>query len=91
MALAPTCGERRAFAEFKSHDAALPIQFGRSLEMLGKSARVASNALGVKVGVLERGAAADLVLTTYRPATSLTAENLAGHFLFEMGPELCAT
>ena len=45
------------------------------------------NALGVKLGVLEAGAAADLVLTNYRPATPLTAENLAGHFLFAMGPE----
>ncbi len=74
-------------AEFKSHDAALPVSFGRSLEMLGKSARVASNALGIKLGVLEQGAAADLVLTAYRPATPLTGENLAGHFLFAMGPE----
>ena len=35
-------------AEFKSHDAALPIHFGRSLEMLGKSARVASKRAGSK-------------------------------------------
>ena len=55
--------------------------------MLGESARFASQALGVKLGVLEVGAAADLVLTNYRPATPLTAENLAGHFLFAMGPE----
>ena len=74
-------------AEFKSHDAGLPLPFGKSLEMLGQSARFASNCLGVKLGVLEPGAAADLVLTNYRPATPLTAENLAGHFLFAMGPE----
>jgi cytosine/adenosine deaminase-related metal-dependent hydrolase len=43
--------------------------------------------LGVKLGVLEAGAAADLVLTSYHPATPLTANNLAGHFLFAMGPE----
>lgn len=74
-------------AEFKSHDAALPLTFGKSLEMLGQSARFASKALGVKLGVLEAGAAADLVLTNYRPATPLTSDNLAGHFLFAMGPE----
>ena len=68
-------------------DAGLPLPFGRSLEMLGQSAQVASKALGVKLGVLEPGAAADLVLTNYRPATPLTSENLAGHFLFAMGPE----
>jgi putative selenium metabolism protein SsnA len=74
-------------AEFKSHDAGLPIPFGMSLQMLGQSARFASKCLGVKLGVLETGAAADLVLTNYRPATPLTADNLAGHFLFAMGPE----
>lgn len=74
-------------AEFKSHDARAPLPFGKSLEMLGQSARFASTALGIKLGVLEPGAAADLVLTNYRPATPLRSENLAGHFLFAMGPE----
>jgi cytosine/adenosine deaminase-related metal-dependent hydrolase len=74
-------------AEFKSHDAALPMAFGKSLEMLGESARFASVALGIKLGLLEVGAAADLMLTNYRPATPLRSDNLAGHFLFAMGPE----
>jgi putative selenium metabolism protein SsnA len=74
-------------AEFKSHDAGLPLPFGRSLEMLAQSARFASQCLGVRLGVLEIGAAADLVLTNYRPATPLTAGNLAGHLMFAMGPE----
>jgi cytosine/adenosine deaminase-related metal-dependent hydrolase len=74
-------------AEFKSRDAGLPLPFGRSLEMLGQSARFASGALGIKLGVLDLGAAGDLVLTDYRPATPLTSDNLAGHFLFAMGPE----
>ncbi len=74
-------------AEFKSHDAGLAIPFGASMKMLGQSARRASQCLGVKLGVLETGAAGDLVLTNYRPATPLTSENLAGHFLFAMGPE----
>jgi putative selenium metabolism protein SsnA len=74
-------------AEFKSRDAGLPLAFGKSLEMLGQSARFASRCLGVKLGVLEVGAAADLVLTNYRPATPFGAENLTGHFLFAMGPE----
>jgi cytosine/adenosine deaminase-related metal-dependent hydrolase len=74
-------------AEFKSHDAGLPIPFGHSLKMLGQSARFAAQCLGATLGVLEVGAAADLVLTNYRPATPLTADNLAGHFLFAMGPE----
>lgn len=74
-------------AEFKSHDAGLAVPFGASLQMLGKSARTASGCLGVKLGVLEIGAVADLLLTNYHPAMPLTADNLAGHFLFAMGPE----
>jgi putative selenium metabolism protein SsnA len=74
-------------AEFKSRDAGLPLRFGTSLRMLAKSANLASNCLGVKLGVLEQGAAADLVLTDYRPATPLASESLAAHFLFAMGPE----
>jgi putative selenium metabolism protein SsnA len=74
-------------AEFKSHDAGLPLAFGKSLEMLAQSARFASHCLGIKLGVLEVDAAADLVLTNYRPATPLASENLAGHLLFAMGPE----
>jgi putative selenium metabolism protein SsnA len=74
-------------ALFKSIDAGMPLPFGRPLEMIGESARFASQALGVKLGLLGADAAADLVLTNYRPATPLSADNLAGDFQFAMGPE----
>jgi putative selenium metabolism protein SsnA len=74
-------------AEFKSHDAQSPLPFGGSLRLLAESARIASRALGITVGKLAEGAAADLVLTSYRPATPLDANNLAGHFLFALGTE----
>ncbi len=74
-------------ALFKSHDAGRPVAPLRVLEMLSESARYASLALGVKLGVFEVDAAADLVLTNYHPATPLTADNLAGHFIFALGPE----
>jgi putative selenium metabolism protein SsnA len=74
-------------ALFKSNDAGRPLAFSRPLEMIGQSARYASQALGVKLGVLEVGAAADLVLTNYRPATPLTSENVGGHLIFALGPE----
>lgn len=74
-------------ALFKSSDAGLSIPFNRPLMMLAQSARFASQCLGVKLGVLEVGAAADLVLTGYRPATPLTADSLASHFIYAMGPE----
>jgi putative selenium metabolism protein SsnA len=74
-------------AEFKSHDAHAPLPFGGSLALLAESAKLASRTLGVTLGRLDVGAAADLVLTNYRPATPLISENLAGHFLFALGPE----
>ena len=78
-------------AEFKSHDAPAPLPFGGSLKMLAESARLASRALGITLGKLELGAAADLVLTNYRPATPFDESNLAGHFLYALGPEFVAS
>lgn len=74
-------------ALFKSNDARLPVAPEHILKALAQSARLASHYLGVPLGVLEVGAAADLVITDYRPATPLDAANLAGHVLFAMGPE----
>lgn len=76
-------------AWFKYRDArrAGGVTPGRILEMLAQNARVASHALGVTVGKLEAGAAGDVVVTNYVPATPLTTENAAGHFVFSMGPQ----
>jgi len=52
--------------------------------MLANSARRASQSLGVLVGKLETGAAADVIVTNYFPATPLTADNLLGHLLFSL-------
>lgn len=52
--------------------------------MLNRSARRASQSLGVTLGKLETGAAADVVLTDYRPATVLDTGNAAAHLIFGM-------
>ncbi len=54
------------------------------VRMLASAARRASHSLGIKLGKLEPGAVADVVLTRYRPFTPLTADNLPGHLLFGM-------
>ncbi|MBI5764366.1 MAG: amidohydrolase family protein [Planctomycetes bacterium] len=54
----------------------------RILDMLAASARRASAALGVTLGKLQMGAAADIVITDYRPFTELTTDNLPGHFIW---------
>lgn len=52
------------------------------IAMWAAAARRASQSLGVTLGKLERGAAADVVLTDYVPFTPLATENLPGHLLF---------
>jgi len=55
---------------------------GEIVKMLARSARRASQSLGVTLGKLEPGAAADVVVTDYVPFTPLTGENALGHLLF---------
>jgi len=54
------------------------------LAMLAAASRRASAALEITLGKLDVGAAADVVLTDYCPATPLTSANLPGHFLFAL-------
>jgi len=75
-------------AYFRSRDAGLAIDPAFVLKMIGRSAATASAHLGVRVGVLEVGAAADLVVTKYRPTTPLSVENLGWHLLFGFGAEM---
>lgn len=56
----------------------------RVVEMLARSARIAGARLGVSLGRLASGAAADLVVTDYRPATPLTGDNASAHLIFSM-------
>jgi putative selenium metabolism protein SsnA len=74
-------------AWFKQSDAKQGLSPARILELLANSARRASRSLGVTLGKLQPGAAADVVITDYRPATPLTTENFAGHFIFALGPQ----
>lgn len=44
--------------------------------------KIAEKIFGKKVGVIEKGAVADIIILDYRSPTPLYHENLAGHFLF---------
>jgi putative selenium metabolism protein SsnA len=54
------------------------------LAMLATSQRIAGRLLGVRMGELKPGAAADLVVTAYRPATPMRKTNLADHVVFRL-------
>lgn len=44
-----------------------------------------------RLGVIEPGAFADLIFVDYKPATPLTVENLAGHFVFGFNESMITT
>ena len=48
------------------------------------TARIANRYFEKKLGVLEKGAAADIIITDYIPPTPMNAGNLNGHMLFGM-------
>jgi cytosine/adenosine deaminase-related metal-dependent hydrolase len=64
-----------------------PIPPVAILARLSHAARRASDALQITLARLERNAAADVVITDYRPATPLTNERLAAHFIVALGAQ----
>jgi putative selenium metabolism protein SsnA len=63
------------------------VAFCEAVDMLVRSnAKFASRLFGVKLGVIEPGAAADLVIVEHYPFTPLTVNNWYGHFLFGVQP-----
>lgn len=81
--------EARASLFVRHHVAASPsVGFGETVRMLfEENARLASAAFGRKLGVLEPGAAADVIITDHIPFTPVTADNVFGHVLFGVAAE----
>lgn len=74
-------------AWFKARDAHSSVQISSCLQWLANNARFASAQLGTRLGVVEPGAAADLVLLDYRPVTPLETSNLLGHWFYALGAQ----
>ena len=55
------------------------------------NARIANRYFEKKLGVLEKGAAADIIITDYIPPTPMNAGNLNGHMLFGMNGRFVVT
>lgn len=61
------------------------VAWGEAPQMLLQSNReIGARYFKTPLGVLEKGAAADIVVADYMPLTPLTSENLSGHTLFGM-------
>jgi putative selenium metabolism protein SsnA len=74
-------------AWFKARDAKAAVSQADIAAMLAQSARTAGRGLGCTLGKLEAGAAADVVVTDYHPATPIDRANAAGHLIFGLGPQ----
>ncbi|HEY3365416.1 MAG TPA: putative aminohydrolase SsnA [Symbiobacteriaceae bacterium] len=74
----------RTAATFHSHSTQTPsagiAEFAEVL--LHDNPKILSEVFGVRLGRLEPGAAADIVVTDYRPPTPVTAENAPFHIFF---------
>lgn len=69
----------------RSREAGQPIDV---LRYLANGHRLASEAFKDRIGVLQEGALADLIILDYRPPTPLTAETLASHLVFGLSARL---
>lgn len=55
------------------------------------NSKIATDLFGKKIGKIEIGAAADIVILDYNPPTPMTADNFAGHFLYGMNSRTVKT
>jgi putative selenium metabolism protein SsnA len=74
-------------AWFKACDARIALAPSDVIAMLAHGARVAGDLLDTALGRLTPGAAADVVITDYRPATPLDDANAGAHLIFALGPQ----
>ncbi len=81
--------EARASLFLRHHASGDPAAgFGDTVKMLFENnAAVASSLFGRRLGVLEPGAAADVIVVDHVPFTPASAENVFGHILFGVAAE----
>jgi putative selenium metabolism protein SsnA len=59
------------------------VAWVESVNMLFKNnSKIAGKIFGEKIGVIEEGAVADIIIVDYDPPTPMNQENLVGHILF---------
>ena len=83
----------KVFLIIQRHNAALPnVAWGEAMQMLfGNNRLIAQKYFGRELGVLKKGAAADVIVMDYKPFTPFSNENADGHMLFGMMGKNCRT
>jgi len=78
-------------AYFKHKDEGGPWWPGDFLAALQAGNRILERCFGARFGRIESGYMADLAVAQYSPPTPLSAENLAGHFVFGLSSGIIQT
>ena len=83
----------KVFLIIQRHQAALPnVAWGEDMTMLFSNNRIiAEKYFGRSLGILKKGAAADIIVMDYKPFTPFSDENIDGHMLFGMMGKNCRT
>ncbi len=76
--------EEVKFAYFKAQDARVALCAEDYMRFLTGGPRIATEMFGIPIGVLEVGAAADLIILDYSSPTPFHPENLSWHVIFGM-------
>jgi cytosine/adenosine deaminase-related metal-dependent hydrolase len=79
--------EEAKFAWFKAREARNGLGIGDVAGFLTGAQNLASAWLDVRLGILEPGGAADLVMLDYPTPTPVTPQNLYGHLMFGMSSQ----
>jgi len=79
--------EEVKFAWFKARDGRNGLGIGDVAGFLTGAQNLASALLGVRLGKLEVGGAADLMVLDYPTPTAVTSKNLFGHLIFGMSSQ----
>jgi putative selenium metabolism protein SsnA len=74
--------EEARFAYFKGRDSGSGLGADDWLRVLENNHKLASEMFGEKLGAIDPGSPADLLVLDYQPPTPLTSENLAWHLAF---------
>ncbi len=83
----------KVFLIIQRHNAALPnVAWTEGVQMLFENnAKIAEKTFGRPVGIIKKGAAADLIVMDYKPFTPFSDENIDGHMIFGMMGRHCKT
>ena len=81
----------KVFLIIQRHNACLPnVAWGEAMTMLFRNnAAIGEQYFKKPLGVLEPGAAADVIVMDYKPFTPFSHENIDGHMLFGMMGRSC--